>query len=559
MPSGIQAGGKLIVFEGPDGTGKTTLALELVRELNGKGIKSLYVSFPGREQGGLGKVVYELHHREPELGEAPIHPVSIQLLHVAAHIDLIGKVIRPALTSGTWVILDRYWWSTWVYGKVCGALESALSLMIQIELEHWHPISPDVVFLLQRRSLSAKSPLLFADDLAAQYEELARKSSLPTVVRLDTTKKPPSESSSDVLNAIFQCDSTSDSKSGAIRKKGGPASAALSPYSFAKRRKPQASPVMETYWRFAAERQKIFFARLRGDAPPWTSDQILQRHKFTNAYRASDRVSQFLIRHVIYDRDREAEDVVFRTLLFKLFNKIDTWELLSRECGEIEVSNFSVERYNDVLNTALDRGEKIYSAAYIMPSGHSEQRKHQFHLTLVRRMLTERLPAKLASCQSLSSVFETLRSYPSLGPFLAFQFTIDLNYGPVIDFSEMEFVVPGPGARDGIRKCFSSFGDYSEADLIRFVADQQKESFERLGIEFPDLWGRKLQLVDCQNLFCEVDKYSRVAHPEYSGLTGRTKIKQIFRANSSVISYWYPPKWGINQRVEGEVARYASI
>jgi len=66
-------------------------------------------------------------------------------------------------------------------------------------------------------------------------------------------------------------------------------------------------------------------------------------------------------------------------------------------------------------------------------------------------MLDERLPAKLASCKSLESVFETLRSYRSLGPFLAFQFTIDLNYGPAVNFGEMEFVVPGPGARDGIR------------------------------------------------------------------------------------------------------------
>jgi hypothetical protein len=270
-------------------------------------------------------------------------------------------------------------------------------------------------------------------------------------------------------------------------------------------------------------------------------------------------VSQFLIRHVIYDKEREAEDVVFRTILFKLFNKIDTWELLNRECGEIDMDNFSVETYSDVLNAALDRGEKIYSAAYIMPSGHPDQRKHHFHLTLLRHMLSERLPTTLASCKSLESVFETLRSFPSIGPFLAFQFTIDLNYGPAINFSEMEFVVPGPGARDGIRKCFASLGDYSETDVIRFVADQQQESFERLGIEFLDLWGRKLHLIDCQNLFCEVDKYSRVAHPEYTGLTGRTKIKQIFRANTNAISYWYPPKWGINKRVEGEVARYASI
>jgi len=37
------------------------------------------------------------------------------------------------------------------------------------------------------------------------------------------------------------------------------------------------------------------------------------------------------------------------------------------------------------------------------------------------------------------------RDYPSLGDFLTFQFTIDLNYSEPIAFSEMEFVVAGPG------------------------------------------------------------------------------------------------------------------
>jgi len=49
-----------------------------------------------------------------------------------------------------------------------------------------------------------------------------------------------------------------------------------------------------------------------------------------------------------------------------------------------------------------------------------------------------------------------LRSYPAIGGFLAYQYFIDLNYTPVLMFDEMEFVVPGPGAQDGIRKCFGT-------------------------------------------------------------------------------------------------------
>ena len=113
----------------------------------------------------------------------------------------------------------------------------------------------------------------------------------------------------------------------------------------------------------------------------------------------------------------------------------------------------------------------------------------------------------------------------------------------------MEFVIPGPGARDGLRKCFADSGGLSDAELIRLMADRQHEECARLGLEFATLWGRPLQLIDCQNLFCEVDKFARVAHPEASGWTGRTRIKQKFTAGGEPIDFWYPPKWGLNDRI----------
>jgi hypothetical protein len=87
------------------------------------------------------------------------------------------------------------------------------------------------------------------------------------------------------------------------------------------------------------------------------------------------------------------------------------------------------------------------------------------------------------------------------------------------------------GARNGIRKCFRDLGGLNESDIIRMVADRQQIEFERLGIEFKSLWERPLQLIDCQNLFCEVNKYARHAHPQIIGITGRTRIKQTFRSS----------------------------
>jgi hypothetical protein len=145
--------------------------------------------------------------------------------------------------------------------------------------------------------------------------------------------------------------------------------------------------------------------------------------------------------------------------------------------------------------------------------------------------------------------FDLLLTYPTIGPFLAYQFVTDINYSNITDFSEREFVVPGPGALDGIRKCFASRGGLTEAEIVKFMMDIQQQEFERLGLTFETLWGRPLQLIDCQNLFCEVDKYSRVAHPDVVGLSGRTRIKQRFDQNPTPIDYRYPPKWELDDSI----------
>lgn len=307
----------------------------------------------------------------------------------------------------------------------------------------------------------------------------------------------------------------------------------------------RTTAVFDTYWRFAFERQQVFFKRVLGLPPPWTSDPILSSYRFTNVYRVSDRVSQYLIRRVIYEGDQSEEEIFFRTILFKLFNRIETWELIRAHLGPICWKTFDLDRYDRVLDEALRNGSKLYSAAYIMPCPpFKADRKHKNHLVLLDGMMRDRVPFKVASARSLRDVFLLLRSYPSVGNFLAYQFAIDLNYSDLTNFSEMEFVVAGPGARSGIRKVFSDTAGLSEEDVIRVVTESASREFERRGLAFRPLWGRPLQLIDCQNLFCEVDKYSRAAHPEVKA-SCRTRIKQRFVPAPRPTPQWYPPKWGL--------------
>jgi hypothetical protein len=223
----------------------------------------------------------------------------------------------------------------------------------------------------------------------------------------------------------------------APRANDAPAATAPQPIILPHLAPAKVSEVYESYWRFAADRQDVFFRRARGEARPWTSNAVLTTYKFTNAYRASDRASQYLIRHVNYRADLPSSprEVFFRILLFKLFNKIETWELLERSFGSITFEDYRFARYDEVLARAMRDGHRIYSAAYIMPPGSSafgRSAKHQNHLLLLERMMADRLPERLAQTRTMQEGFEKLRAYPTIGDFLAYQFITDINRARVL-------------------------------------------------------------------------------------------------------------------------------
>lgn len=533
--------GRLIVFEGPDGVGKSDLARRCSEYLVAQGQRCHLLTFPGRENGTLGKLVYDIHHAPQAFGVEGLSPASLQVLHIAAHIDAVQRRILPSLRAGDTIVLDRFWWSTLVYGKVAGADAGLLKRMVDLELTVWGAVQPSMLFLVHRRAPLRSEPIEQWQGWTTEYAKLvASESRIYPITEIcnESTVKAAMDAVLAALNATSNPPPATKS--------------AAAPVVFSSLAPAKPTVVYDTYWRFAVERQRIFHKRARCESPPWTADPILQVHKFTNAYRASDRVSQYLIRNVIYRGDQSPEEMFFRIILFKLFNRIETWELLCQALGEIRFSEFKFARYDAILTKAIERGTRIYSAAYIMPSGgktFGHDRKHRTHLRLIQSMMKDGLPHRLCDAPSMGQAFELLRSYPTIGDFLAYQYVTDVNYSTITNFSEMEFVVPGPGARDGIRKCFSDLGGLSEPDIIRVVANRQLVEFDRLGLDFQSLWGRPLQLIDCQNLFCETDKYARVKHPEVQGLTGRTRIKQKFQPKNEPIRFWYPPKWGLNEQI----------
>lgn len=306
--------------------------------------------------------------------------------------------------------------------------------------------------------------------------------------------------------------------------------------------------VYDLYWYFACERQCIFWKKLNGDAPPWTDDEILQEYKFCNSYRVNDRVSQYLLKNVIYnDKKYSDEDIVFRIILFKLFNKESTWELLLNNFGDVTLKMFSMKKYSKVLENAISNGVKIYNDAYISCANKAfgYDRKHDNHLALLNKMFIEdKMQYKILECKTMKEAFDIIKGYPLIGNFMAYQLVTDINYSDAVNWREDEFTVAGPGSLRGIKKCFIDKGKMTNEDIIKYMYENQDKEFKRLNLDFKMIGNRPLQLIDCQNIFCELDKYLRQKMPNLK--SNRTKIKKKYTPKESKIKYIYPPKWNIN-------------
>jgi dTMP kinase len=113
----VEPRGKLISFEGGEGTGKSTQTRLLKSALEARGKRVVLTREPGGSPGAedIRKLVVE---GEPERWT----PLSETLLFIAARADHVARVIEPALARGEWVVSDRFSDSTYVYQGIARGL-----------------------------------------------------------------------------------------------------------------------------------------------------------------------------------------------------------------------------------------------------------------------------------------------------------------------------------------------------------------------------------------------------------------------------------------------------
>ena len=104
--------GRLIVFEGPEGAGKSTQIRLIAERLAAAGVACVAMREPGGTPTGdaIRAILLDSDHEITAATEA--------LLFMASRAELVAREIRPALERGAVVLLDRFFLSTYAYQVV---------------------------------------------------------------------------------------------------------------------------------------------------------------------------------------------------------------------------------------------------------------------------------------------------------------------------------------------------------------------------------------------------------------------------------------------------------
>lgn len=283
-------------------------------------------------------------------------------------------------------------------------------------------------------------------------------------------------------------------------------------------------------YNFITRRYKI---HLRKDVlkqpQPWTKDPILLEFRFTNVRREHDRESKWLIKNIATNPKVSYEDKLLNCILFRLFNKHETSELISQPIKfsakydpEAYRARFETREQEDpsfiFFTGAFITGGMKRALKWYLPKGTKEDNMPMRVMKFMEYLYQDGITQKIKECPDQKAVYDLLRGYLGIGDFLAYQMFVDMTYIPEFPFSENEFTSAGPGCKMGLNFLFEDKDGMSYEECLFWLRENLGDLFvETLGKPwdphklFKDLpeHDRCLNVMSLENCFCELSKYIR--------------------------------------------------
>lgn len=273
---------------------------------------------------------------------------------------------------------------------------------------------------------------------------------------------------------------------------------------------------------FTEERMRIFFRRhVEGQEEPWTGDEVLKDNHFCNIYRKLDRGTRGYLDNCV-DEGYPPEEVLFNTVIYRIFNKRETFELN----GFQTFDEWDPESFIETINQERENGLTAFSSAYMVTGavGGKGSDKVEAYTNRVFDPLQEKIDEffePLAEEWPPGNFVDKLTEIPGISHFIAYEVYTDITYHEWSPYTENDYVNPGPGAKRGIQRLMTkdevSPDKHKEIAYEKRIAnlrDAAKEWFD------PELWwdDKEPTLRTVEHTLCEFDKYCRAREEENVGL-----------------------------------------
>jgi hypothetical protein len=310
--------------------------------------------------------------------------------------------------------------------------------------------------------------------------------------------------------------------------------------------KPKLNAVaVKHFYDFVTERYKIHIRKdfLKQKAP-WTNNPILLQYKFCNIRREHDRQSQYLIKNISANPCLSIEDKIVNSFYFRAWNNWDTMKDLGGPWPAKSLYSSQMKEQVRPIYQKLateDPDRKWWSSAYNQGGTKQAWRYPNLNRKVDKEdyiplrvfhigpwLKEHNTIEKLLNASDQKVAFEAIREIQGFADFLAYQIFVDLTYIEDFPFSENEFVVAGPGCRNGLNKLFDDYDGLTLEEALFWLADNIDEIFNKI---HPPFWAGRLfvdlpqedrffSVMCLENCMCEFCKYIRTVEGN-----GRPRVK----------------------------------
>lgn len=308
---------------------------------------------------------------------------------------------------------------------------------------------------------------------------------------------------------------------------------------------------LDMFWRFIYERLNIYYRRVvLGKPAPWTTDQILQKYRFTNFCRDMDKLTIYERLNILSKLDEKTtntelrkKSVMFNVMLFRTFVKLETYEAF----GFIDFSDENWkqlwEKGKKTLLGRRSRGVQNFTGSYMVNNLHAcnpdettRDNKTLNALCLLEYVIDNLdLVYKKAIVEpyNMKEQLEYLVTLNGVGGFTAYEYACSFAMAGryfknvLVPWTQDSYTNIGPGSKKGLEWVFKNRGNLTEIEAIIYLRSIWKHEMKRLGYyddfvkKLPEELDGDLDLRIIEHCLCETTKYNKL-------LTGTGGTKRAF-------------------------------